>query len=187
MEPILLNVPEELETERLFLRRPRVGDGAIINPVIVESVIELAPWMPWAVPTPDVDKTEQWVRRSLSKFFSREQFDYLMFLKDGDAYVGTCGILRLSWNVPKGEIGYWLRTSHTRQGYMTEAVRAITDLAMNHLTMQRVEIRCAERNAPSRRVAELAGYTLEAILRNEARENGALRNTCVYSKLPSDR
>src|SRR5688500_18444253 len=112
MEPILLDVPEELRTERLFLRGPRVGDGAMINAAIVESANELAAYMTWANPTPDVDNTEQWVRRALSKFYSREQFDYLMFLKDGDTYVGTCGIPRLDWKVPKGEIGYWLRTSH---------------------------------------------------------------------------
>src|SRR5688500_2910576 len=145
MEPILLDVPEELETPRLFMRRPRIGDGAIINPIIVESITQLAPWMPWAVPTPDVANTEQWVRRSLSKFFSREQFDYLMFLKDSDTYLGTCGIPRLDWKVPKGEIGYWLRTSHTGHGYMTEAVRALTELAIDQLKMQRVEIRCAEK------------------------------------------
>jgi RimJ/RimL family protein N-acetyltransferase len=186
MEPILLDVPGEFSTERLFLRRPRVGDSAIINPVIVESVNELALWMPWATPTPDVSNTEQWVRRSLSKFHSREQFDYLMFLKSTDTYIGTVGIPRLDWHVPKGEIGYWLRTSHVGKGYMAEAVRVIARMALEQLKMQRVEIRCDERNARSRRVAELAGFKLEGIFRNEARETDTIRNTCVYSRIPSD-
>ncbi len=45
---ILLEFPEEFETERLMIRSPFWGDGAELNAAIQESIKELRPWMPWA-------------------------------------------------------------------------------------------------------------------------------------------
>jgi RimJ/RimL family protein N-acetyltransferase len=50
--------------------------------------------------------------------------------------------------------------------------------------MRRVEIRCDARNAPSAAVAERAGYTLEARLRQHRRApDGTLADTLVYARL----
>ena len=184
MEAILLDIPDQLTTERLMLRAPRLGDGAMINPCIVESAAELARWMPWARPTPDVDNSEKWCRSSVAKFVTREQLDFLIFLREPETYVGTCSLHRIDWNVPKAEIGYWLRTPHCGHGYVSEATKALTDLAFQVLKMHRVEIRCDAENRRSRRVAELAGFKQEGILRNETRENDKLRDTCIFSSIP---
>jgi ribosomal-protein-serine acetyltransferase len=185
MEPILLNVPRELTTPRLLLRIPRFDDGAIINPAIVESAAELAQWVPWASPTPKVDDTEQWVRGAAAKFLTREQFHFLIFLKDSGEYVGTCGIHRHDWKIPMFEIGYWLRTSRVGSGYMVEAVKAVTAFALDALKANRVEVRCDDLNARSCRVAERAGFTLEGVHRNSSRDHrDSLRDTRIYALLP---
>ena len=63
MEPILIDVPERIETERLVLRVPRAGDGPLVNDAIGASHAELAPWMPWAGTMPSVDESEAHCRR----------------------------------------------------------------------------------------------------------------------------
>ena len=50
------------------------------------------------------------------------------------------------------EIGYWVRTSCSGQGYITEAVQEIARFAMEELQAERVEIRMSSRNTKSRRV-----------------------------------
>jgi len=68
------------------------------------------------------------------------------------------------------------------RGFTTEAVRALTEAAFATMAAYRVEIRCDSRNRKSRRVAELAGYQLEAQLRADDRANdGSLRDTVVYA------
>lgn len=37
MNPILLDIPEQFETERLLLRVPQIGDGAMVNEAIRDS------------------------------------------------------------------------------------------------------------------------------------------------------
>jgi RimJ/RimL family protein N-acetyltransferase len=182
--PILLDVPEQLITERMLLRIPRPGDSKFIWPAVVDSQKELAPWMPWAYPTAQEQGVEEFCRRAASNFVLRQQFHYSLYLQGTETCIGTCGIPRLNWNVPTFEIGYWLRTPHCGKGYMNEAVRAIEQMCFDTFKANRIEIRCDERNQPSRRVAERAGYLLEGILRcDERAPAGELRNTCVYAKV----
>ena len=90
--------------------------------------------------------------------------------------------------MPKFEIGYWCRTGYTGHGYITEAVKATTFLAIDTLGAGRVEIRCDPRNHMSARVAERAGFQLEATLHNnELGTDGSLRNTLIYSRLDGNR
>ena len=86
--------------------------------------------------------------------------------------------------MPKVEIGYWVRKQFAGQGYVTEAVNAVTDFAFRVFEAKRVEIRMDDDNVLSSRVAERCGFELEGILRNERRKlDGSLGNTRVYSKV----
>jgi RimJ/RimL family protein N-acetyltransferase len=182
--PILLDVPEQLITERMLLRIPCPGDSKFIWPAVVDSQKELAPWMPWAYPQAEEQKVEEFCRRAASNFIMREQFHYSLYLRDTETCIGTCGIARAQWHVPSMDIGYWLRTPYCGKGYINEALRAVERVCFDALRAQRVTIHCDERNVRSGRVAQRAGYTLEGILRhNERAPAGELRNTCVYAKI----
>ena len=102
----------------------------------------------------------------------------------GAAVVGGGGLHRIDWDVPRFEIGYWVRRRFAGQGYITEAVRGITRFAFETLGARRVEIRCDVRNVRSQRVAERAGYELEATLHSHmVAPDGALRDTLIYARL----
>ncbi|MCF6410672.1 hypothetical protein [Pseudalkalibacillus salsuginis] len=68
MNPILLDIPEQFETERLLLRAPQNGDGAMVNEAIRESYEFLHEWMKWANHIPETEETEANARTS-SEFF----------------------------------------------------------------------------------------------------------------------
>jgi ribosomal-protein-serine acetyltransferase len=183
-KPILLDVPNELTTERLLLRIPRPGDSKFVWPAVNESQAELRPWMPWAYPQAEQAGVEEFCRRAASNYILREQFHYLLFLQGTETCVGTCGTPRLNWKVPMFEIGYWLRTPHCGRGYMQEAVQAVERMCFDLFRAERIEIRCDARNVRSARVAERAGYTLEGVLRRQERApSGDMRDTCVYAKI----
>ncbi len=185
--PILLDIPEGFCSKRLEIRVPRPGDGAALNAAAIESLKNLRPWLPWAQKAPLVEESETFCRTSYSKFLARQDMPLLLWLKDTHTCIGGAGLHRINWDVPKVEIGYWLRTSYTGQGYMTEAVEAIKAFAFDVLRARRVEIRMDISNDRSRRVAERCGFELEGILRNEARTvYGELRDTRVYSKVRTD-
>lgn len=183
--PILLDIPDLFESERLLLRAPRPGDGAALNAGVIESLTELRPWMPWAMQAPTLADSEEYVRRAAVKYAAREDLPLLIWHKASGVLIGGSGMHNIDWEVPAVEIGYWVRTSHVGQGYITETVQAITHFAFTVIGAHRVEIRCDERNVRSAAVAHRAGFELEGILRNEAREHLSLelRNTMVFAKV----
>lgn len=183
-DPLLWSIPESFESKRLLIRAPLWGDGAAINEAVRESIGELRPWMPWAQTVPTPEESEARARRSRLQFLERKDMMLLLLHKETGRLVGCSGIHRIDWQVRKYEIGYWVRTSFAKQGYITEAVAAIEAYAIRELEAARIEIRCDTRNAASRGVAERSGYILEGMLRRDSRDaDGQLRDTLVFSKV----
>ena len=105
-------------------------------------------------------------------------------LRESDELIGSAGLVRGDRTVPKFEIGYWLRTRFVGHGYAAEAVVALEQFARRYLHVRRLEIRTDARNVSSTAVAKRAGFKLEAVLRQDARDNrGRLRNTQIFVKL----
>lgn len=149
-KPILFDFPYSFDTERLTIRGPLPGDGKEIHTAVMESLDELQPWMPWAVGKILNEKEyEVRAREGQIKFLSREDLWMMLLLKGTNIIIGGSGLHRINWAVPRFEIGYWVRTSYARQGFITEAVAGITDFAFNILGAKRVEIRCDALNSRS--------------------------------------
>ncbi|NKE04106.1 GNAT family N-acetyltransferase [Mesobacillus selenatarsenatis] len=183
-EPILLDIPFQIETGRLLLRAPnRTGDGSIVNQAIRDSFDELKAWLPFAQKLPAVVETEINLRKAHINFLKRESFRFLIFHRETDDFIGTVSLQGIDWSIPKGEIGYWINTRFSGNGYMTEAVKAVTDFGLNQLKFKRIEIRCESTNLKSRAIPEKLGYQLEGILRNEdlSADGSRLTDTCYYS------
>ena len=183
INPILLDIPSELASARLTMRTPRAGDGAIVWPSVQHSLPELKRWMPWATDEYNEQSGEEWCRRAASEFLTRKQLPYLIFAKDSPDHLGTIGAHPHDWEIPSCEIGYWLRSDKTGRGFVTEAVGALVQMLRDRIKFKRIQIRADELNARSRRVAELAGFQLEGILRCDCFAAGRLRNTCMFSRI----
>ena len=185
MKTGLDTIPLGLETARLYLRAPLADtDARVVNESIRRSHEELKRWLPFAQDVPTLSETEANLQRAQELYGTGESFRYLIFLRETGTFVGTVSLFGIDWDVPKAEIGYWLDSTHTGRGYMTEAVNRLTDFAFANLGMQRVEIFCDARNRRSAAVAERAGYTLEAQLRHHRRAtDGTLSDTRIYARL----
>lgn len=188
MDPLLVDVPERIETERFVLRCPRPGDGAKLNRAVRESLDELKPWMPWAQAEPSLEESETYCRRMQGAFRLREDLPMFIFerLSTGEEgeFVGATGLHRINWTLRGFEIGYWRRRGFAGRGVISESVKGLSRMAFDVLKARRVEIRTDERNRRSRRVAERAGFTFEGLLRADClAPSGEVRHTRVYSRV----
>lgn len=189
LDPILLELPSQIETPRLVLRPPRSGDGASFLEALNESLPELRKYLaalPWVATDQTPDSAEAYCRNGEANFLTRKDLPFFVFERSSGRLVASVGLHRTVWQTPKTEVGYWCRSSETGKGFVTEAVNALADYAFRHLGAVRVELVADEENLASRRVAERTGFTLEAILRSERRApDASLRNTCIYARFPT--
>lgn len=184
--PILKDFPEEFETERLLIRSPMPGDGEEKRRAVSESLESLKPWLSWAQEEPTAEESEVEARGARARFMERTDLQMLLFDRESGELVGGSGLHRIEWEIPKFEIGYWCRSRFEGRGYITEAVRGIADFAAEYLDARRLEILCDSRNLRSVRVAERAGFELEARLRDaHATPDGSVGDLLVYARLPA--
>lgn len=176
-----VDVPELVSTDLLELRAPALQHVQDVTDAVLESLPELKPWMPWATDEYDRAGAEESIRRAIAAFVTRADLRFHMFDKSAK-FVGSTGLHRIKWSVPRFEIGYWVRTDATGKGYAQDAVRALTRVAFEQLRARRVDIRCDDRNYPSAAVAERCGYRLEGVLENyTVGTDGSVRNEKVYA------
>ena len=180
----LLPIPEQIETERMILRATRADDAPETFLAVLESFNELAPWMPWVHPEPKLAGSEAFNQEAQFKWVSREMLDFQWIDKTSGELIGKGGFHTINWEIPKFEIGYWVRTSMGGRGYCTEAVNALVAFSKQQLGAKRLEICSDPRNEKSRRVAERCGFALEGILRRNMRDPyGGLRDSCMFARV----
>ncbi|HEX7435941.1 MAG TPA: GNAT family protein [Caldimonas sp.] len=188
MDPLLIDFPERIETERLVLRCPRPGDGPALSAAVCASLDALRPWILWAKDAPSAEESEADCRRMQAKFLLREDLVMLIFEKGSEGpegpVLGAAGLHRIDWAARCFEIGYWRRIGLDGLGIASEAVTALARLAFDRLQARRVEIRMDDDNERSWKLAERTGFTFEALLRlNAITPLGEPRSTRVYARV----
>ena len=96
-------------------------------------------------------------------------------------YLGGCGLNQIDRINRRANLGYWVRSTATRQGVATGAVRALRDWAFEVTELVRLEIVVAVGNAASHRVAEKVGAVREGTLIRRLMLHGALRDASMFS------
>ncbi|HEY3578200.1 MAG TPA: GNAT family protein [Gaiellaceae bacterium] len=180
--------PYRIETERLVIRCYEPRDAPLLKDAIDSSLDHLRPWMPWVEHEPQTleEKTEL-LRGFRSAFDAGENFIHGIFRSDESELVGGTG---LHPRIEEGglEIGYWVRASAARQGFVTESTAALTRVGFEVCAADRIEIRIEPGNEASFGVPRKLGFVEEATLRRRlpGRAGGPLRDVTIFTMFRED-
>lgn len=181
-------IPTLIQTPRLRLRPFRAADASEFHAALIESMDDLRRYLwflSWVAEEPTLASAEARCRTAEDNFLLRTELPFLAHDAASGRLVGSIGLYRTDWSMPKTEVGFWIRSSETGKGYAREGVAALTSWALDGLGAKRVELVADERNLGSRAVAERCGYRLEGILHNvQEAPDGSLRNSCIYARVP---
>ena len=163
-------------------------DAPLLKEAIDSSLDHLRPWMPWTEHEPQTleEKTDL-LKSFRSQFDAGENFVYGIFSADETEQLGGTGIHpRIE---PGGlEIGYFIRASAARQGFVTESTAALTRIGFEICGADRIEIRIDPSNEASLGVPRKLGFVEEATLRRRlpGREGGPLRDVTIFTIFQED-
>ena len=187
INPILLDIPNEISGPRLIVRPYMEADAPALWEAVEASRAFLVPWMPWIADWKVPEFAREVIRRNAAKWILREDLTMGMFERETGRLLGGCGLHRFDWTIPAMEIGYWLRPDAEGKGLVTEMVALLRHFAFDKLQAERVEIRCDAINARSAAVARRAGFIHEATLRSSRRNvGGILGDTFVFAMTRAD-
>lgn len=162
------------------IRRYTLDDAAAVAKAAKESVPELQPWMPWCHPGYSIEESRTWLQIQVPGFDEGTAFEFAIVSADG-RYLGGCGLNQIDQANNRANLGYWVRTTATRRGVATAAVRAIRDWAFDNTGLIRLEIVIAVDNLASHRVAEKAGAVREGILQRRLVLHGMAHDATIFS------
>jgi ribosomal-protein-alanine N-acetyltransferase len=155
-----MQAPERLETARLILRKPRPADAPAILSRYAGDV-EVTRWLGWARHTAVVE-TEGFLGFNESEWSRWPAGSYVIERRADGVLIGGTGF---GFETPsRAMTGYVLARDAWGQGFATEALQAIVDLAPS-LGVVRLHALCHTDHAASAHVLEKCGFTREGVLR----------------------
>lgn len=167
-----------LETERLILRRFKKTDVKDMFKNYASDE-EVAKYLSWSAHQSE-ELTKQLIDRWIEEYQSEEAYQWAIELKEQGETIGSISILAINNTDENGEIGYCIGKSWWNQGIVTEAFKAVLELAFTEIGFERIEARHDVENPASGRVMEKCGLTYEGTLRRIVRNNQGQLIDCKY-------
>ncbi len=162
------------------IRPYRKTDIDAIYDAARESIPEIAPWMPWCHAGYSRNETVAWVESRQTDWDAKVAFSFVIETENGRV-LGSCGLNRIELENGTANLGYWVRTSATRQGVATRAVGLLQAWAFANTELHRLEIMAAVDNITSQQVALKSGATREAILKQRLLLHGCRHDVVLFS------
>ena len=125
-----------------------------------ESREFLTKWEPvWA----EDELTRGAFRRRIKRYQKETRLDsayvFFVFRASDDTLMGGCTLSNVRRGVTQCcALGYWIGARFARQGYMSDAVRALIPFVFGTLGLHRIEAACLPENEPSRNLLAKAGF-----------------------------
>ena len=125
MDPLMLELPEVLDSARLLVRKYNAGDGKAVFALLERNNNRefLFPTVEEVATIKNVDAAEIKGRRHAAEWDARKRFVLGIWLKKDDLFVGEIWIEPMKWDVPSFEIGWFLDGGFQGKGLATEATK----------------------------------------------------------------
>jgi len=172
-------------TEDIRLKQLELSDANEMFTTIDRQRDYLGKWLPFVAFTIDVSDSEDYIRSVLA--VPAEKGDFVFVIRYKGDFAGLIGFKNTDKLNRKAEIGYWLSEPCQKKGIITSSVTAVMRFAFEEMNINRVQIRCAVGNFPSKSIPQRLGFRFEGIERDgELLTGNRFTDIEVYSLLKNE-
>ncbi len=143
----------------LKMNKAKLSNAKDIFETVDNNRKHLRRWLAFEKNTKTIEDSLKYLLNVEEQMLSGKKFDYGIYIEN--QYIGNIGIFDISEKNKSVEIGYWLSDKFAKNGYMTEAVKIVEKELFLNLGINRIKIKCDERNKASIGVAKKCAYKLE--------------------------
>lgn len=151
-----------------------------------ESIDELSPWMWWCHSAYSIKDTRAWIESLPEAWENGTEYSFAITDSKDGSFLGGCGLSHINLTDRFANLGYWVRTSRSRQGVASAATLLVAQFAFKELGLSRLEIVVATENKGSIRVSEKVGALREGILRKRIVVRDNVYDAFMFSLLADD-
>jgi RimJ/RimL family protein N-acetyltransferase len=172
--------------DAILLRRYQAEDVAPLYEAVRESAKELHPWLPWCHENYELKDSFDWVLSRDLAWDGSEEYSFVILDARSKLFLGGIGLNQIDKANKVANLGYWVRSSQTKNGIATRATILAAQFGLFTMELQRIEIVAAVGNIASQRAAAKAGASREGILRKRILLYGKAHDAVIYSLVAED-
>jgi RimJ/RimL family protein N-acetyltransferase len=182
-----VEIPVEFSDGTIAIRTHQPSDVYPYFEATRESIAEVSHHLPWLHQEYAIEETRMWIEKSVPTLWE-QQSEYHFAITDvrTGSILGGCGLDEVNWTHQTANLGYWVRTSRTRQGVATAASRLLVRFGFEQLQLKRIDVVTSVENVPSARVAENLNPSEKKHVKNSAYTEGTASDTIIFSLFPQD-
>jgi RimJ/RimL family protein N-acetyltransferase len=188
LHKLLLDIPTQLEAERLIIRRYAEGDGQGLYLLLErnDNRNKLAEHVDEATEVRTAVEAEIKIRQWVADWVARTRFVMCLCFKSSQEQVGQIWIEPRNWDVPSFELGWFLDSGFWGKGLAAEAARCAMKFIFEFLHAHKIIVITRDNNERSYRLAQRLGFTKEGHLRECSVKNGLRWGLFYYGMLRNE-
>jgi ribosomal-protein-serine acetyltransferase len=178
------------------IKKIKVGENIVLKQIELEDAIDvfntinsqreyLRKWLPFVDFTKELKDSQSFVSSVIN--VPEENKEYVFVIHYDGVFAGLIGFKDTDKLNKKTEFGYWLSESYQKKGIITESVKVLLHFAFDELDINRIQIKCAVGNTPSRNIPRKLGFKFEGVERDgELLVDNQFTDIEVYSLIKKD-
>lgn len=128
-----------------------------------------------------IERAVEYIKDSKKNISEKKSYILGIYEKNTNEFVGTIGFFDLDNENKNGEIGFWVAKIYWNKGYMTEAIKIMTNYIFKELKYHRIFAHFHELNKAVSRIMGKAGYEKEGELKEALKsKEGKYYNDIIY-------
>ena len=144
-----------LQNDRVFIRRVESRDRKRIVTLAKESVSFHTPWI--SAPT-----TNQIFRLYMRRVHRTDHEGFVCCLRESKQIIGVFNLNNIVRSAyMSASLGYYVFSQYQNQGYMTEGLQKVVEIAFTELGLHRIEANIQPENDRSKELVKRCGFEYE--------------------------
>ncbi len=182
MQSRLFDIETALVAPLTLIRRYREGDGAALHELIQDNQSRLHSYFPQILEAVrDKESAERFVRQCLADWLLQREYTFGLWHSKSAVMIGMIRIFQIDWQLPKGELAFFIDKEYAGKGLMTDSLRPTLRFAFHQLQIEKLAIRVTMDNVAAQRLARKCAFRREGDLRDDFRfPEGELSDTMLF-------
>ena len=184
---IRIQTPTEFSDGTIAIRTYQSSDVHPCFEAARESIAEVSRHLPWLHQEYSIEETRMWIEKTVPKLWEQQsEYHFVITEVATGSVLGGCGLDQVNWVDQTANLGYWVRTSRTRQGVATAAAKLLVRFGFDQLRLKRIDVVTSINNIPSARVAEKLNPSDKKRVKGSPSTEGDVSDTLIFSLFSQD-
>jgi len=144
------------------------GDAKCLSKLMITNAERFKRYFPKTLSSNlTLEATERYIESKIIEFEIKSGFTFAIKEKETQNIMGLVILKKVDWQTKQAEIAYCIGKEYERKGWVTKAVKAISNYAFNELKLEILQIIVHKTNLASIKVAESNGFVWQRTLVDE--------------------